>query len=111
MVEYEKLVLLIFTFGLYVILFKAEVFAIDWNKMNAVLDLHFHVEDLVLYYLLLIITIFVGNLEGEALFFIFKSIVFIDSCLLINQLNLISSNIGLILISGLVFVFYPDEDN
>lgn len=61
--------------------------------MNAVLYLHFHVEDLMFYHLLMVVAIFVANKQGKRLFFIPEAIIFVESCLLLDELNLIASDI------------------
>lgn len=105
----EVLVILSFCFLLDVILLEAQVPATHGNEVDAVFYLHLHAEYLVADELLLIVLVPAAEPEGECFFFILESIVFVSAKLLIDELDLISANIALVLIPRFVLILDSDE--
>lgn len=59
------MVLFVFGLAFNVIFFVTDVLAIDRNEVNTVLNLHFHVEDLMFYHLFVVISVFVAYEQGK----------------------------------------------
>lgn len=71
-------------FAFNVIFLVADVFAVDRNEVNAILNLHFHVEDLMFDHLLVVIFVFVTYKQRKSLSLAFETIVLVYSRLLVN---------------------------
>ena len=78
--------------------------------MDPVFGLHLHFEYLV-FGGLIFPAIFVSQLEGEGLSFGVEAVVLVPSAFVAHQVDLVASNVRLILISGLILVLNSDEDN
>ena len=108
-VEDEVLILFMSGFALDVVFLVADVLAVDWDEVNAVLDLHLHVEDLMLDHLLVVVAVFVADKQGKWLFFALETVVLVDSCLLLDQLDLVPSDVWFVLVSQLVLELDSDK--
>lgn len=59
------MVLFVFGLAFNVVFLVADVLAIDRDEVDTVLNLHFHVKDLVLYHLFVVISVFVAYEQGK----------------------------------------------
>lgn len=107
----EVLVLFPLPLLLDVVLLEAEVLATDGYEVDAELELHFHAEYLVADELLLVVSVLAAELEGESLFLVLESVVLVCAELLVDELDLVPSDVAFVLVAGLVLVLDPDEDN
>ena len=107
----EVLVFLSLPFLFDVVLLEAEVLATNRYQMDSILELHFHAEYLMADELLLVVSVLAAELKGESFLLVFKSIVLIGTQFLIDELDLVPSNVALVLVAGFVLVLDPDEDD
>ncbi len=81
--------------------------------MNSKLSLRQHFKDLIFWYLALSerILVLAAQRKRKGLFFLFEPVVFISLPFVINDLNLIPSQIRLVAVSQLILVLNPDQHN
>jgi hypothetical protein len=105
----EVLIFFSFAFLLNIVLLEAEVLSTNRYEMDAVLELHLHAEYLMPDELLLVVSVLAAQLQGKCFFLVLETIVLISPQLLVYQLDLVASDIALVLVAGLVLVFDSDQ--
>lgn len=93
---------------LLIVFANAEIFSSDSDEMYSVLHLHFHLEHFIFNELSFVFTL-IADVKSKGLLLMMEEVILICSSLVINEVDLVASDVGLILISKLILILYSDE--
>lgn len=93
---------------LLVVFANAKIFSSDSDEMYSVLHLHFHLEHFIFNELSFVFTL-IADVKSKGLLLMMEAVILICSSLVINEVDLVASDVGLILISKLILILYSDE--